>query len=120
MVNPPPFPTSWTVQILPYVAGPRDSHNNPTEGWADPITVEVYGWGPPSGSSEPAESGRNAVVTEVEVYAPASVQVSARDRVLLGGDLEHTYEVIGLAEDFNHGPFGWAPGIRINLKRVDG
>lgn len=117
--TPDPFPTPWVVQILPFVAGPPDPHGNPAEGWADPITVQVYGWGPSTAGTEPGESGRNAVVTEIEVYAPGSVQVSARDRMRLQGD-PSTYEVVGLAEDFTHGPFGWAPGIRINLKRVDG
>lgn len=113
----PPFPTPWTIEVLPYVSGPADSHGNTTEGWADPITYEVYGWAPPADSTEPEESGRYAVVTTLEVFAPPGVQVAPRDRVRVDGI---TYEVVGEPSDYTHGPFGWQPGIRIELTRVQG
>lgn len=111
------FPTPWTIEVLPYVAGPADSHGNVSEGWADPITYAVYGWAPLEASSEPAESGRDAVVTTLQVLAPADVQVTPRDRVIVDGI---TYEVIGQPADYTHGPFDWRPGTRIALSRVEG
>lgn len=111
------YPTPWSVVVLPYVAGPPDSHGNVTEGWADPITCSVYGWAPPAPSDEPEESGRAAVVSEVQVYAPPHVQVSPRDRVLLLGK---TWEVVGYPNDYTHGPFGWQPGIVFVVRLVEG
>jgi hypothetical protein len=29
------------------------------------------------------------------------------------------YEVQGLVEDYNHGPFGFTPGGRVNLRRFE-
>lgn len=111
------FPTPWTIQVLPYVAGPPDAHGNATEGWADPITEAVYGWAPPDPSDEPYEAGRNAVVTALQVFAPPTVQIGPRDRVIV---LDATYEVIGEPSDYNYGPFGWRPGSRVALQRVEG
>ena len=41
------------------------------------------------------------------------------DRVTVPGE-RLPFKVEGYPEDYNHGPFGFAPGYRINLVRVEG
>lgn len=116
------FPTLWTIEVLPHVWGPPDSHGNRTEGWADPITYDVYGWGAPPyrvlPSDEPYEEpGRDEIISSLQVFAPSDVVVKPFDRIIVGGVL---YDVIGEPGDYAHGPFGWNPGTRISAKRVEG
>ena len=112
------FPAPWTVEVLAYSEDSRDAHGNPVPSWADPGSVQpVYGWAPPSASSEPFEQGRDAVVRDLDVYAAPSFSAGPHDRVRVDGAL---YAVVGFLSDFNHGPFGYAPGVVLALKRVDG
>lgn len=109
------FPTPWSVTLHARSLGAKDSHGNPRETWADPGVAEpAYGWCPPSADSQPFETNRTAVVCDLDVYMPISAAVP-KDRMTVDGVV---YEVIGYPEDFNHGPFGFAPGVRVNLKRV--
>lgn len=114
-----PFPTPHTVGHRAQQTGGKDSHGNPTTTWDDPVPHAVYGWAPPSTgtSAEPFEAGRNAVITHLKVYAPATLKPAPQDRIDVDGT---TYEVIGLAEDYTTGPFDWAPGVVIDLTRVEG
>ncbi|WP_431941677.1 hypothetical protein [Nocardia grenadensis] len=62
-------------------------------------------------------SGHDRVVVEVELFAPEEFDCAPQDKVILSGT---EYSVIGHAEDYNNGPFGWRPGLVINLKRAEG
>lgn len=108
------FPTPWTVQHAVYSSGGDDPHGNEEESWAQPVDRKVYGWGAPQ-SSEPKRAGAEAVVVNLELYAPV-FPVGDMDRIVVDG---LAYDVIGEAEDFNHGPFGFAPGMVVNLKRAE-
>lgn len=103
----------WPVDVLPYVGEAEDSHGNPVDTWATvPVRRFVYGWAP-AGTNEDNAS-RHTVVSDLELFAPPEFTLDPRDRVRILGQ---TYEVQGGVEDFNHGPFGYAPGVRVNLRR---
>ena len=106
------LPTPWTVQHLAYAGTVEDSRGNEIPAFAAPVARKVYGWAAPQ-SSEPKVAGVESVVVTLEVFAP-TFPVSDRDRMVVDGDV---FEVVGDPEDFNHGPFGFAPGMVVNLTR---
>lgn len=110
------FPTPWTVTLHARSTGTKDAHGNPVESWATPGTEEpVYGWAPPSPDSQPFDANRTPVVRDLDVYAPASA-AKPKDQMSVNGV---RYEVVGQPENFNYGPFGFAPGVRVSLLRVE-
>lgn len=111
------IPTPFTVKRSAFTAGATDSYGNPVESWVTATDVAVHGWAPPSADVEPFEQGRNAVVRDLDLYAPAGTVGGPRDRWTVAGTV---FEQVGHVEDFSHGPFGFSGGVRINLKRVEG
>lgn len=86
--------------------------------WKAPDALDIPGCGfNPGGSSEPTQDGRNAVITRPEVYAPADADVTAADRLVVRGD---TYQVDGKPAEWRSPLTGWAPGLVIALKEVQG
>jgi len=102
--------------IKRYLEGATDAHGNPVEGWGPVEYVDVYAIAPTS-STEPFSSGREAVITGLTVLAPPGLELSAKDRAVIG-DEEYTIE--GNLADWNTGPFSFKPGVSINLKKVEG
>ena len=76
--------------------------------------VRVAGWAVPR-TAEPKLAGHARRTVEVELFAPTglfrpqdAVELPERDDVL---------EVIGEPENYEHNPFGWAPGLEVvNLR----
>lgn len=110
------FPTPWTVQTRKRVLGEPDRYGEREETFDPPVTQKVYGWGPPGVEDEVFSSNRDAIVQDLDVYAPVEFDVSADDLMIIGGE---TFRVLGGARDFNHGPFGFAPGRAVRVKRVE-
>lgn len=111
------LPTPYTVGHAVYVAGAEDAHGNPRDAWLPAVDVPVHGWATPGSDKEPFEPGRNAVLRDLDVYAPAGTVVAPKDHVTVDGVL---YDVVGHPEDYTKGPWQWAAGVRINLKRTEG
>jgi hypothetical protein len=109
------LPTPWTVDILPYQGMTPDRFGNETPTWGLPVPKRVYGWAP-AGTDE-VNGWRHDVTADLQVYAPPDFTAGPRDRVVVDG---RTYEVEGEVEDFGHGPFSFNPGVRVNLRRVEG
>lgn len=107
----------YVVQREAYSSDAEDAHGNPVDSYAPPVDVLVHGWAPPSGNTEPFEAGRNAVLRDLDMYAPAGTGGAPRDRWIVRGV---TYEQVGHPEDYTTGPWQWAAGVRINLKRSEG
>lgn len=105
---------AWRVEVVPFVADIDDDYGNATATYGPPVPRYVYGWAP-AGSVE-VQSYRHDVKADLSVYAPADFVIDPRDRMVVGGK---TYEVAGEPDDFNHGPFGWAPGVVVNLTRAE-
>lgn len=104
--------------IEPTVEAIYDDLGNPIETDAlgnDTVTetrdtVKVAGWAVPR-TAEPKLAGHARRTVEVELFAPVgmfrpqdAVELPERDDVL---------EVIGEPENYEHSPFGWAPGLEV-------
>lgn len=81
------------------------------------MTQGVYGWYMPD-STEPAIAGSNRVLVSVVLLVPETFSVGPHDKVIVPGYGE--LDVLGLPQDYNHGPFNWRPGYAVNLGRADG
>lgn len=73
-------------------------------------TVKVAGWAVPR-TAEPKLAGHARRTVEVELFAPVgmfrpqdAVELPERDDIL---------EVVGEPENYEHSPFGWAPGLEV-------
>lgn len=109
------FPLNQTIGHKVWSAGSVDTHGNPVDTWAAAVDLAVYGYGPPAVRAE-TEPGGTQVISHLEVYGP-STPVDPRDRFVVDGIL---YEVAGESNDWDHGPFGYTPGVVVRLKRVEG
>ena len=94
-----------------------DDWGNPIESFLPPTEVSVYGWGPPS-PDQPIRDLSTGIDHDIDLYCSKPF-TQHRDKVTLPNELE-PLEAQGRPEDFNHGPFGFTPGYRIKLKRVEG
>lgn len=92
-----------------------DTYGNPATT-STQTQWNVYGWAP-AGSQE-MTGWSSQVTADLAVYGPVPpVSITSQAQLEVDGLL---YDVEGVVEDFNHGPFGWEPGVRVNLKRVSG
>lgn len=109
------LPTPWSVGRRVFSGGGMDAHGNPTRSWSDPVDARVFGWAP-AGTAEPTVA-RDEVTWDLDLFAPPGFAATHMDRFVVDG-LE--FDVIGVVRDFTHGPFGFAPGVVLRLKRVEG
>lgn len=72
--------------------------------------VKVAGWAVPR-SAEPKLAGHDRRTVQVELYAPVGM-FRPQDAVELP-ERDGTLEVIGEPENYEHNPFGWAPGLEV-------
>lgn len=99
------------------IEGAEDDWGNPIASYADPVEVGVYGWGPPS-SDDPIRDVGSGTVHDIDLYCSTPF-CGHLDRVTLPNE-PLPLMVQGRPDDFNHGPFGFRPGYRVKLKRVEG
>lgn len=112
------FPLPFVCQHAAYTAGVPDDWGNVTPGHLPPVDVPCMWWTP--SSSEPPLGAVNGerVIVDLVLVVDSSLVVDSRDRFTIEG---RDFSVVGVPEDFDHGPFGFAPGRRpINLKAVSG
>lgn len=109
------LPTPHSVGRRAYIAGAKDRHGNPIDTWGDPVPTPVYSIAPKT-IVEP-ETGRFLVVEGLTVQAPPETRFDSRDLVVIDGV---EYQIEGGVKDWNRGPFGYSPGISIDLTREEG
>ncbi|NKG21106.1 hypothetical protein [Paeniglutamicibacter terrestris] len=97
-----------------FVEGSVDTQNNPIETWAAAVPRMVFGWGPPAPEDE-IRNDRDVIIESQMVLSPDADWLDPRDRIVLAGV---EYEVHGGPRDFTHGPFNFAPGYAIQVKRA--
>lgn len=90
--------------------GDRDTHGNPVITWAEPVRRPVFGWHQLT-AEELTAQGINRSMRRLAVLADWTPAIG--DRITVLGE---TFEVDGEPEDWNHGPFAFAPGYRFYLK----
>jgi len=108
----PPFNESITIQTAAEVV---DRYGNVVRDWAAPLSLVVLGIVYPRTTSEDND-GRTAVIQGITVLLPAGTNVAAENRIVARG---RTYEVVGDPSDWRS-PWGWEPGIQVDLERVAG
>lgn len=107
------YPELFTIGHQAYSSTGNDGYGNPVESWAASVSRAIYGVAPgvPGEDYEPG-----AIASEIPLFAYGSAAelgtVKARDRMVW---LSETYNVDGNPENFNYGPFGFAPGVRVRL-----
>lgn len=105
-----------TIEVMRYIGGIEDAHGNVQETWSAPETVNVYSIAPTQ-QIEPFEEGRDVVVEKKTILAPSNVHIGPHDKVRINTE---EYKVDGGTQDWNTGPFGWTPGVSINIEKVSG
>lgn len=80
-------------------------------GWFDGCAV----W--PRTSDELTEQGRQGVIVGLTVVLPDCADVGPHDRCEVGGVM---FEVDGEPGRWRSPLTGWAPGVEVRLRRVDG
>lgn len=127
------FPLPFTAAHHAYTpSAGEDDWGNTTPGHLPPVAVACVWWTP--SSTEPPAGGVNTdrVVADLVIVVDSAVIVDSRDYFTFA---EHTqpdpddpagrvsvrFDVYGFPKDYDHGPFGFAPGRRIvELKAVNG
>lgn len=111
------IPTPWTVKRHAFTPSTTGGYDGPGTWATEGVDVAVHSWAPAGADSAPSEQQRSSVIRDVDLLVPAGTESAPRDRWVVGGE---TFDQVGHAEDFTHGPFGYAGGLRINLKRAEG
>ncbi|KAA0021809.1 hypothetical protein [Antrihabitans cavernicola] len=109
----------YKVGTRKFSEGPdKDPRGNKVKRWAPAVEQRAICWGPANANqAEPKVVGHDRVVVELELCVPEGFDVGPQDKVIIAGA---EYDAIGYPEDFNNGPFGFRPGMVVNLKRVEG
>lgn len=97
------IPLPYTCQHWAYTEGVVDDYGNTTPGWASPVDRACF-WYPKTSSREIGdESVSNEQSSiDLELVIDPTVVVDQRDRFTI---LEKNFEVVGLPEDYNYGPY---------------
>lgn len=114
-----PFPYGETVTRLRATSS-LDPYSNEQSSadWTTPDELTIDGCAfDPGGSTEPVEVGRTSVETSPTVYAPTDADITAADRVIVRG---RTWQVDGDPAQWVHPMTGWAAGLVVKLKAVEG
>lgn len=121
MSSNPEWPTPHTVQYWEYTPGGPDPHRDPpsfSPALDDPGTpIPVYGWAIPSTTSPNLAGHPDRVSADADLSVPPTFTPTPRSLIALGAG---RFEVLGVVQDYNHGPFDWQPGNVVTLRKVDG
>ena len=101
-----------TVDHYAFTTGDDDTHGNPSESFADPVSVDIWRFAP-GGTSEPLLPGQQRVITQPTIYLPTA-DIGPHDEIEVRGT---RYEVVGDPADWRNGDFA---GLVIELRRVEG
>jgi len=110
------YPTRFTVGVRTHQGGTENAHGNDEDSWSDPVDWAVYAVAP-AGTLEPFEANRAPITWDLDVLGPVEGAPGSKDLAVWQGV---EYKVEGRFESFDFGPFGFAPGGRVRLKRVEG
>lgn len=110
------FPLPFTVGHRAYAGAGEDAHGNANPDYAAAVDIAAFWYS--VGSSEPAVAGHDRVTVDLVVVVDSEQQINPLDLLVIE---DQDYDVVGYPEDYDHGPFDWAPGCKpVNVRRVDG
>lgn len=105
------FPLPFTCQHERYVKGIKDADGNEIPDWAIPVVVQCVWWPEDSQRQFGDESVSNEQASiDLNLVVDSSVVVDQRDRFTVDG---RPFEVVGLPQDYDHGPFGFRPNRKL-------
>jgi hypothetical protein len=112
------IPLPVEVGVHTYSAGALDRYGTHTPVYTPaldkPGTMHaVYGW-QVADSTEPADLGGTIPRADVQLYAPPGFPIGPDDLVDLP---DGQYHVIGWPLGWTHGPFGYTPGVVVQLRK---
>jgi hypothetical protein len=110
-------PVGEPVEVIRRVETGTDAYGQTTYDWPEPgETVQALAVAPRT-SQEPAEIGRNAVITGITVYLPTGTLIGPYDRLRARSEL---YDVDGEVGDWRD-PFSTErPGLEVAAVRHEG
>lgn len=121
------FPHGETVTVFTAGTVLDPYSDDPSSAWelgdgqeweTEPGDVDISGVGvEPRPSDEPTQEARNAVVSGFTLYLPTGTEIGPQNRVVVRGG---TYEVLGEAAVWRSPFTGWAPGVVVQVQRVEG
>lgn len=113
------FPFGETITILTAGLEEDPYSGDLAPSWElPPSEVVVPGVGvEPRPSGEPTQEARNAVMSGFTLYLPTGTEIGPQNRVLARGE---TYEVLGEPAEWRNPFTGWAPGVVVQVERVEG
>ena len=93
-----------------YIPGGEDGHGNTIAGFEEPVEVACMWW--PVNTEEPPgpPTGSERVVAERALVIDVKVAVDHRDRFIFDGQ---RFEVTGIPQNYDFGPFGFAPNRQV-------
>lgn len=118
----PVYPTPYTLRVRALTRGPVDDFGNATSEWVERDWA-VYFIAPgamdePRGSSQVGSINRELSLIEYTIGAPESTDAPTEyDEVQVDGAW---FKVNGRPKNFNRGPFGFRPGITVELRSENG
>lgn len=102
-----------TVQWQKFTGGVENAHGNVRDTWAPAVDVGIYAFNP--GTTQDALiPGSDSDIARPSIYAPTSVVMGARDRVIIDGE---RYEVDGETRVFTSPFSSRMDGNQIDLRK---
>ena len=103
-------PLPFTCLHESYTAGEVDGHGNTLPGFEEPVEVACMWW--PVSTEEPPgpPTGSERVVAERNLVIDVAVRVDHRDRFIFDGQ---RFEVAGIPQVWDFGPFGFTPNRQV-------
>lgn len=126
------FPLPFTAQHHAYTPGEENEHGNTEPGHLPPAAVACVWWTPSSDEPRTGAINTERATVDLVLVVDSDLPVDSRDYFTFA---EHTqpdpdnptgrvpvrFDVEGFPKDYDHSPFGFAPGRRpIELKAVNG
>lgn len=109
------FPVPWTVGWHTYSEDGEDRNGNPIKEWTPSLdsagtVVAVMGWAP----TQTSEPEQDHTLDLLDLFVTSGTVSHPGDVVDLP---EGQFEVVGGLQDYTKGPFGFAPGGVVKLRR---
>lgn len=109
------FDLALTVQHARFIPGAIDAHGDEVEAWGEAVDVDVYGLDPTAADAA-VRVERSGYEVTASLLAPTGF-TAHKDKIWVHGK---EYLAVGEPRDYQLGPFGFNPGVVIDLHRVEG
>lgn len=95
----------------------EDPYGNPVQAFTESELL-VYCWWVPD-VEENLPGGRDSTIGDVRFLAP-DFHLDDRDEFRIPEFSSTPLRVVGEKQSYDYGPFGWKPGVQVDLRYVEG